>query len=94
MGCMVRKIILILSLFLPLLVFSQEDFDEESAQEIPIGSSGIDLAPEEEISTPTVSEPAPAQTESAPTSEPTPAPTESAPAPESPPADSQPPVGQ
>jgi hypothetical protein len=92
---MIRKLILILSLFLPLLVLSQDYDEDESGQEIPIGSSGIDLAPVEEISTPTepsstASEPTPAPTseqttaptESAPASESTTAPAESAPTPE------------
>lgn len=79
---MLRKKILILSFLIPITVFSQE-MGQESAPEIPIGSSGIDLAPEEEISTPTEApaESAITQPTAAPTApEPAPAPFEQAPA--------------
>lgn len=49
---MLKKNILIFSFLLPFALLSQE-MDQEPAQEVPIGSSGIDLFPEEEVSTPT-----------------------------------------
>ena len=51
---MLRKKILIFSLLLPLYAYPQES-DQEAIPDVQIGSSGIDLAPEEEISTPTES---------------------------------------
>ena len=49
---MLRKKLLIFSLLLPLYAYPQES-DQEAIPDVQIGSSGIDLAPEEEISTPT-----------------------------------------
>jgi hypothetical protein len=80
---MLKKKLLIFSLLLPLYSYPQ-DMETEVTPDVQIGSSGIDLAPEEEISTPTEApaieteatapEPAPSAPET-----PTETPTEAAP---------------
>jgi hypothetical protein len=91
---MIRIFILVFFLIFPFITNSQEEWGQETTNEVPIGSSGIDLAPEEEVSTPT--EPQKMETE---TSEPAPSPTPDTSAPpevpsDSPPAESQPATSQ
>ena len=74
------KKILILFLLIPLCTFPQET-EQEAAKEVEIGSSGISLAPEEEITTPTASPEVPANSDTVAPSEPAPVaqPTDSTP---------------